>query len=183
MKKLLLATAIILGASTAISSVSGQHLEASAKSYDMSPTFAKDLKNGTMPRLKGKVGMTYKTLKKREKGHAFPSDLFNFYQTNNQDLYGFNVSKYESEHNPILKNQKVKIIIRHYNYQISESSVRKYFGSSYRGRDEAGRDVKANIYKAGKYYVYFLSGKGSTFICVGTKAAIQKESWIYGIYK
>lgn len=86
MKKLLLATAIILGASTAISSVSGQHLEASAKSYDMSPAFAKDLKNGTMPRLKGKVGMNYKMLKKREKGHEFPSDLFNFYQTNNQDL-------------------------------------------------------------------------------------------------
>ena len=181
MKKLLLVTALTVGASAAFTSLPAQQIEASAKAYDMKSSFAKELKNGTMPYLKGKVGMTYSKLKKKERGFESPSDLFNFYQTPNQDLYGFEIKNAHSE--KIVGNQKVQIISRMYDYKISESSVKKYFGKSYRGKGEDGKDVKANIYKAGKYYVYFVSSSEYTSISVGTKKAIQREAWIKGLYK
>lgn len=182
MKKLWLAATIALSASaTFVTSPSTVHT-ASAKAYDMKPTFAKDLRNGTMPRLHGKVGMTYSTLKKKEKGYAFPSDMWNLYQTPNEDLYGFEPKMTHPE--TISGAQKVKIIMRSYNYQITESSVKKYFGASYRGQStENGRDEKAHIYKAGNYYVYFISHKNYTSISVGTKKAIQQYAWIKNIYK
>lgn len=184
MKKLLLAAAIAVGGTTISTSFTGQPIEASAKSYDMSPAFAKDLRNGTMPRLKGKVGMTYKTLKKKEaKGFGFISDRFNFYElkdhSQSRDLYVFypNDGMYSSD--------KVIGIFRHYDYLISSKSVKKYFGKPYKAIYDDGKSGNSHVYKAGKYYVLVFPDKrsNSTEVSVGTKYAIMNNMLYQKIYR
>lgn len=184
MKKLLLAAAIVVGASATVTPLLTQQIEASAKTYDMSPAFAKALKKGTMPRLNGKVGMKYKTLKQKEpKGHAFISDRFNFYELNDQsqsrDLYGF------KDYEKIAPSHKVTIIMRTYDYLISSSSVEKHFGKPYKAIDMDNKKVNSYVYKAGKYYVLVLPDKklNSTDIYVGTKFAILNSMLYKKIYR
>lgn len=186
MKKILLAVSIAVGITIVGSSISQQHLEASAKSYDMSPTFAKALKNGTMPRLKGKVGMTYKILKQKEpKGHVFISDRFNFYELNNQsqsrDLYAFDPN------DRISSSDKVTAILRSYNYLISSKSVEKYFGKPYKAIGYDGKVENSYVYKSkdSKYYILVFPDKrdNNTDVYVGKKAAILDTMLYQKIYR
>ena len=179
MKKLWLAATIAMSGSVIVNPIVGQQIEASAKSYDMSANFAKDLRHGTMPRLNGKVGMTYKTVKKKEpKGKAFISDRFNFYElkdaTKSRDLYGF------SPKDKMLNSDKVTIILRSYDYLISSKSVEKHFGKPYKAIDSNDEVTNSYVYKTGKYYTLVFPDKrsGTTEVYVGTKSAIL-DSMVY----
>lgn len=112
MKKIFLAAIVALGTTTIMNNLPNQQLQASAKAYDMKPSFAKTLKKGTLPRAVGKIGMTYGALKvKAPYGEEiWPMTIYGIpiYSTPNQtntknnaakeDSYGFYNSKFYNKY-------------------------------------------------------------------------------------
>lgn len=177
MKKLLLAAAIAVGASTVSLSLHEQQIEAQAKDAELSANFVKSLKKGTLPRAKGKVGMTYSAFLK--KGPKIQSkygkqviDKSAVTNLNDVDYYSFNKK--------VSSKAKINKISRNYNYFISYKSVVKNFGKPLRGRTNYGTVETTNIYKAGKYYFYYNvyqygASDEVTEISIGTKSTMMKH--------
>ena len=167
MKKLLLASALALGISSGSVALSGSHIEAQAKSYDMKSTLASALKKGTFPNEKGKVGMTYTTLSKKVPlgSMDFSGNILYYYPKNSYDPYTFNKKNLSGK-------SKVQSITRTYNYFISKSSINKYFGKPIKSANQ-GYGLGSYIYVSGKHYIavtlYSEDNYNSTFITVGTK--------------
>lgn len=176
MKKILLAATIAFGATAAIQATSTPTIEANAKTYAMSNAFAKDLRNGTMPRAKIKVGSTFNTLKKKYPNRKFSeSESFFHYSVNSQDSFAF-----IRNGSYVKNNQKVAVFYRSYDYAISKSSIEKHFGKPVLAKPiwgEPGEGYsRGSIYKAGKYYVDFHTYNGKTSILVGTKKGVGYNS-------
>lgn len=170
MKKLL-ATVLALGTLTFLAPLSGQQIEANAKAYDMKPSFAQAIKNGTLPSAKGYIGISYKGLKSKTTGKFFTGDPDGGFKTKDGDIYVF--SKYSYKPLDFASNSKAKLIMREYNYQISQKSIEKYFGKSLRGISYLeDKSYKAYVYKAGKHYVYARGYKNHSEIWVGNKNSI-----------
>lgn len=183
MKKLLLATAIALGTSTVSGMVSTTQIEASAKSYDMKSSFAETLKKGGLPRTKGKIGMTYKTLKKVvPKKTEYKADSY-VYIAKNDDRFFLN---YNTALEKPKNTNKVVALNREYNYLISSSSVKKQLGKPYRGKStDNGKDVNTHIYKAGKNYVFIYADKktNTTTLYMGKRDLIEYITGVYDTYR
>lgn len=183
MKKLLLAAAIALGTSTVSGMVSTTQIEASAKSHDMTPSFAKALKKGELPKTKGKIGMTYKTLKKvvpKKKEYAADSYV---YIAKNDDMFYLN---YNTTLGKPKNTNKVVALHREYNYLISSSSVKKQLGTPYRGKStDNGKDVNTHIYKAGKNYVFIYADKktNTTTLYMGKRDLIESIVGVQNTYR
>lgn len=178
LKKLLLAATFAFGATTAIQATTTPTIEASAKSYAMSNAFAKDLRNGTMPRAKGKVGMKFTTLSKYYPNKKFTrSDTLYHYHANDEDTYVFFANG-----GGFKKSQKTVMIYRTYDYVISKSSLQKHFGKPVLAKNMFGEPEKYHhiydIYKAGKYYVEISTWKGRSTISVGTKYGFEDDHLI-----
>lgn len=191
MKKWLIASVLALNVFT-INNISPTTAQASEKPANLSPNFVKSLKNGTLPRTKGKVGMTYKTFLKKgpiikEKYNNQLQDLSTKTKLNDEDWYVFNKK--------INSSAKIISISRAYNYTISYESVTKNFGKPYKG---VCKDIpykqETNIYKAGKYYVsFYVAGAGSakanssyhdtTYVTIGTKKALMDDIYMGCSYK
>ncbi|WP_010289128.1 hypothetical protein [Kurthia massiliensis] len=176
MKKLLLAATLAFGATTAIQATTTPTIEASAKSYAMSNAFAKDLRNGTMPRAKIKVGSTFSTLKKKYPNRKFgESESFFHYRVNSEDSFAF-----MRNGSYVKNNDKVVVFYRTYDYLISKSSIQKHFGKPVLSKplwDFEGEGYsRGSIYKAGKYYIDYSTFNGKTSLLVGTKIGVGLNS-------
>lgn len=170
MKKWIVSAAIVFGLSAVSAEViPNGSVEAQAKSYNMSEKFAKNLRKGTLPRTSGKIGMTYKTLIKKEKGKAIIDGDPPVYRTKIGDDFLFN----KFAKNKIPKDAKVKGIFRVYDYKISSKSVKKHFGKSYKAYNQSGKKVPIHVYKTGKYYTHIEVYKGKTYVDIGTKSTIK----------
>ncbi|WP_010291217.1 hypothetical protein [Kurthia massiliensis] len=193
MKKLLIAASLALGISATSSFSSSVALTAHAEeAANLSPRFVKALKNGTIPRAKGKVGMTYKTFTKKGPiiKDKYGNSLREFSVKNSltdEDGYSFNKK--------ITPNAKITSISRAFNYVISYDSIEKNFGKPYKGVcSGSSYRQETNIHKAGKYYFsYYVAGAGSakanswdhdtTYITVGTKKELMKDIYMGCSYK
>lgn len=183
MKKILLAASIVLGASTITGMIAAPQMDVSAKTTEMSASFAKKLKEGGLPNTKGKIGMTYKTLKKVvPKKKEYAADKY-VYMAKNKDMFYLNYN--EKLRKP--KNTNTVVALnREYSNLISSSSVKKQLGKPYRGKSiEGGKDVGTHIYKAGKNYVYIYADKKSntTSLYMGKRDLIQMLAGVSDIYR
>ena len=195
MKKLLLASAIAFGISSAVVALPVAQIEAKAKEYDMKPNLANALKNGTLPWANGKVGMTYKTLKKLETVEQEYVAETHYYVNSKKydDRYAFwmNYKKWEKNGFQSYKpnaTDKISYIERQYDYLISKKSVEKYFGKPYKGipYEPTGKKQKwvtTGIYKVGKYYLSFTPYKKITMITVGDKDSVMLIEGVKKIYR
>lgn len=142
MKKLLLAISIALGGTAATSIVPNLTLDAEATS---TTTFVKAMKKGTLPGAKGRVGMTYKQVKKKS-----PS-LSKFYAG---DPIGVaRVGQYEYGFFSGSQNAKVQLVRRNYHSTstISRSKLEKKIGKPYSVESYYG--FTTAYYKSGKYSI------------------------------
>lgn len=177
MKKFLLASALVLGISTGSVALTDTEINAQAKSYDMKPRLATALKQGTFPNEKGKVGMTYNTLAKKVSfGEMdFSGNILYFYPKKSYDGYTFDKKSFSGK-------SKVQSVKRSYDYFISKSSFKKYFGKPIKSAN-VGYGLGMYVYKAGKYYVslelYSEDYYNTTFVIVGTKKHIMHEYNVY----
>ncbi|MED4203652.1 hypothetical protein [Neobacillus mesonae] len=130
-----------------------------ASSY-VDKEFAALAKKGKLKGVYGNVGMTYKTLKKKQKGTVGQAESYIFYSTKKAG-YGFFYGKSFTKISP---GQKVVIIGKDVQAKISPKQLKKYFG----------KPVEQNTYKAGKYYIHYITyGKGKVTVYIGTKAALN----------
>ncbi|WP_010291193.1 hypothetical protein [Kurthia massiliensis] len=166
MKKVLLGMLVSLLILSAFDS-----LQVQAKEYEMKPTFANNLKKGTLPGAQGKVGSLKKNLKLKNREGYWIDPVLKKY-TLSEDTYAF-------------RSSKVVSIDRTYSYLISNASIRKYFGKelNWYGTSESFGRLHWSFYKAGKYYigVYKFSSSSDiyTTIVVGNKKAIKDYHELY----
>lgn len=183
MKKILLATSIIFGAGAISGMIAAPQIEASAKSYDMKPSFAQSLKKGELPNTKGKIGMTYKQLKKVvPKKTEYAAEKY-VYMAKNKDMFYLN---YNEKLGKPKNTNTVVAVNREYTYLISSSSVKKQLGKPYRGKSMGnGKDVNTHIYKAGKNYVYIYADKktNTTSLYMGNRDLIQSIVGVFDLYR
>lgn len=199
MKKWVLAFGITFGMSIGAVTLPTAHVEAQAKEYDMKPNLVNALKKGTLPWANGKVGMTYKALKKVEKNEKEHIGDPYYYVTSKKydDRYAFwmDYRKWEKVGFKSYKpypTDKVSYIERQYDYLISKKSVEKYFGKPYKGipYEPTGKKQKwvtTGIYKAGKYYLSFTPYNDQynkiTMITVGDKNSVMLIEGVKKIYR
>ena len=209
MKKILLAASIALATNTVVADLSMQKIEAQAKAANLSANFVKSLKDGTLPRAKGKIGITYANLKSKvptgdeswpdtiyglpsyitvnktnTKNQAQKYDIYGFYNAKLYDEYGM-YSDYFTSTN-LSHKEKVDFIFRSYNYKLSKQSIEKNFGKQYKVKDGHGNVRKdTGIYKAGKYYLYVYSDKYDDYseVAISTKGALLKYFNYKKIYR
>lgn len=182
MKKVLLFAAIAFLGSTAVmsSNINNEKIEAQAKSYPISQNFAQNLKQGKLPRSKGKIGMPYKTLVK-QKGIKGKLNKFSKMYASYEDRSVVTKDNYVDMYYFEYKNSKVDKVIaihRQYDYYISIKSFEKYFKKPLKYiYDDGTVEVTSDptIYKTGKYYTaiknnidynheYFKTSNGRTRI-------------------
>ena len=186
MKKILLASSLILGISSFAAVVPVSELTASAKTYDMSANLANHIKKGTFPRLKGKVGDSFSYVEKLNPRATWSKGSEHHSLDLPREKLSFtSFLDYKWNDGP-----QVDSIARDYTYVISEKSLRKYFGKPYKGINWDGKKVKnSHIYKAGKYYVFFSernymgSKNNISWICVGMKESAIFYSSVRKIYR
>lgn len=178
MKKILLATAIVLGITTFSQNIIGTENVAIAQEKNMSTTFVNKLEKGTLPKAEGKVGMTLKTLKSKGKVSYYPAEEFSLYRSKNYD-YGFYNTRYNQK---VKSSSKIKIVIREYNFSFSKSSIKKKLGKQLPTYGQYGYQTKTDIYKVGKYYAMVFDIDKKTNVYVGTKTAICTAAWVDEIY-
>lgn len=166
MKKLLLASALVLGLSTSATAFQPPQIEAQAKEYAMKSSFAASLKKGTMPYAKGKLGMSYRTLKqKAKKQKMWYEDGLVYYAheraKNDPDIYIFDEDYFSN-------SSKVLMMGRQYDYLISTASIQKYFG---KGEKLNSTD---RFYMSGKYYLIVSKNTSTrkTLVFLGLSDAI-----------
>lgn len=134
--------------------------EATSASTYVNKDFAAFAKKGKLKGVYGNVNMTYKTLKKKQKGKVGQSESYLFYSTKNA-YYGFFYGNSETK---ISSGQKVVIITKMVSTKVTASQMKKYFG----------KPVAWHTYKAGKYYVRYVNmSKGKVEIQLGTKAGLN----------
>ena len=122
--------------------------------------FAALAKKGKLKGVYGNVNMTYKTLKKKQKGKVGQSESYLFYSTKNA-YYGF---FYGNSDTKISSGQKVVLIDKWVSTKVTASQMKKYFG----------KPVAWHTYKAGKYYVRYVNmPKGKVEFQIGTKAGLN----------
>ncbi|WP_042354200.1 hypothetical protein [Bacillus rubiinfantis] len=125
-----------------------------ASSY-VNKEFVKLAKKGKLKGAPGNVGMTYKTLKKSQKGKGNRAEMY-IYTTKKASYCFF----YNGTSTKIPSGSKVVLIMKNVKTKVSASQFRKYFG----------KPVAQNTYKAGKYYVrYIKRGKNMVEFHIGTK--------------
>jgi hypothetical protein len=130
--------------------------EATSASTYVNKDFSIYAKKGKLKGVYGNVGMTYKTLKKNQKGRVMQSESYLFYNTKNA-YYGF---LYGSSDTKISSGQKVDILIKEVSTKVTAAQMKKYFG----------KPVAWHTYKAGKYYVRYMNrDKGKVELQIGTK--------------
>ncbi|WP_144554179.1 hypothetical protein [Bacillus sp. X1(2014)] len=131
----------------------------SASTY-VNKEFAALAKKGKLKGVYGNVNLTYKTLKKKQKGKVSQSEAYLFYSTKNA-AYGF---FYGSSYTKITSGQKVVLIDKWVSTKVTASQMRKYFG----------KPVAWHTYKAGKYYIRYINrGKGKVEFHLGTKSGLN----------
>jgi hypothetical protein len=145
----------------------------SAASPYVNKEFATLAKKGKLKGVYGNVGMTYKTLKKKQKGRVQPAEAFLIYNSKNTYYCFF----YGSSYTKITSGQKVALITKEVSTKVTASQMKKYFG----------KPVAWHTYKAGKYYVRYINrGKGKVEFNIGTKVGMNSyftvdEEGIYHI--
>lgn len=170
MKKILLATILIISGTFMTSAFLNMNLQAEAKEKSMSSKLAKNLKKGTFPDAYGKIGLLKKNLKSHNGLLVTPF----IKDTIGDDYYVFNSS------NPT-PNSKIILIERSYTYLISSSSIKKKLGKElkYYSLSNSVQENRTSFYNAGKYYVgiYKFSSISDTYtiLQVGTKKAIMNS--------
>lgn len=122
--------------------------------------FNRKLEKGKLKGVYGNVNMTYKTLKKKQKGKVGQSEAYLFYNTKNA-YYGF---FYGNSDTKISSGQKVVLITKMVSTKVTASQMKKYFG----------KPVAWHTYKAGKYYVRYVNmQKGKVEFQLGTNAGLN----------
>lgn len=179
MKKILLATVLAFSATTGISSLVAQNIEASAKTHAIKSSLVKNLKKGTLPKASGKIGDTYTSVHKKAKGTYLNVGDPPCYMDKNGDYYYF----YEEDPVYFPKKAKVGTISRSYDYEISQKSIEKHFGKAYKGYESGEKVNNTHVYKAGKYYTYIKVSKARTLVIVGTKLGISDQIFTVGFHK
>lgn len=180
MKKLLLAASFIFGGSTFLSFVPDHSLQAEAKQKPLTKTIVKSLKKGTLPKAKGKIGSLRKNVKIKQNTNNYFYDPVQVKETASNDVYVFNSTKVTSEAK-VTPNSKLVLITRHYNYYMSDASIKKHLGNKLKLKKapQIYDASEVSFYKIGKYYVCFdkmSQGYLSyTFVKVGTKKALADD--------
>lgn len=134
--------------------------DTTAASTYVNKEFATLAKKGKLKGVYGNVNMTFKTLKKKQKGKVGQSESYLFYHTKKAS-YGF---FYGSSDTKILSGQKVVLITNEVSTKVTAKQMKKYFG----------KPVAWHTYKAGKYYIRYVNWpKGKVEFQIGTKTGMN----------